>query len=238
MKLQPEQDAFGWAIYDRLNGREAQEVIERDDGFIDVMDALNYTRPVKTWPGKRYARGRVVDVGCGAGRHALALQREGFEVLGIDISPMVIKAARQLGLRKTKVLSITEMNSRLGPFDTIQMLGNNFGLFGNRKRAQWLLRRFYRATGDGGRIIAQSNDVYQTCDPLHLAYHRWNRRRGRMAGQIRMRVRYRIYCTPWFDYLMVPQDEMKEILNGTGWQVRRFIETAGSSYVAIIEKQN
>lgn len=57
-----------------------------------------------------------------------------------------------------------------------------------------------------------------------------------MSGQMRARVRYRRYCTPWFDYLIVSPDEMKAILTGTGWRVRRYLKSGGSVYVAVIEK--
>ena len=57
-----------------------------------------------------------------------------------------------------------------------------------------------------------------------------------MAGQLRLRIRYRTYATPWFDYLLVSKDEMRSILDGTGWQVARFIDSRGPAYVAVIEK--
>ena len=44
-----------------------------------------------------------------------------------------------------------------------------------------------------------------------------------MSGQLRFRVRYASYCSPWFDYLMVSPDEMKGILEGTGWRVERVL---------------
>ena len=57
-----------------------------------------------------------------------------------------------------------------------------------------------------------SFDPYGTKDPHDLAYHERNRRRGRLGGQIRLRVRYKAYATPWVDYLMVSFDEMEEIV--------------------------
>jgi SAM-dependent methyltransferase len=38
---------------------------------------------------------RVVDLGCGSGRHAVFLARQGFEVLGIDNSPTALRMSRQ-----------------------------------------------------------------------------------------------------------------------------------------------
>jgi 2-polyprenyl-3-methyl-5-hydroxy-6-metoxy-1,4-benzoquinol methylase len=164
------------------------------------------------------------------------LQKHGHEVVGIDASPLAIKVCRQRGVKDVRVLPITQVSRALGRFDTILMMGNNFGLFGSRLRARWLLRRLHALTSPGARIVAESINVYQTKDPDHLRYQRFNRRRGRMSGQLRLRVRYRRYYTPWFNYLIVSPQEMKAILTGTGWRVKRFLKSAGFLYVAVLEK--
>ncbi len=184
----------------------------------------------------KHVKGRVLDIGCGAGRHSLYLQDKGFEVLGIDNSPLAIKVCKERGLQQAKVLSITGITSRLGVFDTIQMFGNNFSLIANLKRAGWLLKKFHRITSPNGRIIAHTLDPYQTDNPDHLAYHEYNRKRGRMPGQIRIRIRYRKYVTPWFDYLFLSQEELIELLENTGWYAKEFIDGPGGMYAAIIEK--
>ena len=109
------------------------------------------------------------------------------------------------------------------------MLRNNFGLFGNFKRARWLLKRFHEITSLKGRIV-------ETEVPEHLAYQEINRERGRMSGQVRIRVRFRKYASPWFEYFMVSKKEMKDILDSTGWEARRFMERKDEIYIAIIEK--
>jgi hypothetical protein len=116
------------------------------------------------------------------------------------------------------------------------MFGNNFGLFGNARRARWLLRRFHRLTSSRGRIVAESRDPYQTTSADHRHYHQLNRRRGRLPGQLRLRVRYGRARTPWFDYLIVSPREMRMIVAGTGWRVTRLVQAPGPIYVAVIEK--
>src|SRR5690349_24543108 len=77
-------------------------------------------------------RGRVLDIGCGAGRHSLYLQGKGFDVTGIDNSPLAIKICRLRELKKAKVMGIEEVgNFKSDSFDTVIMMGNNFGLFGS-----------------------------------------------------------------------------------------------------------
>lgn len=241
--LDEAQDGYGQALYDYFHHGEGFELVERDDGYIAPAGGPQaYFSSYQEWPTYQqeaieYARGRVLDIGCGAGRHALYLQEQGLDVLGVDISPKAIEVCKARGLRRARVLSITELSFRVGTFDTIVMLGNNFGLFGSFKRARWLLRRFRNMTTEGGRIVAESRDPYATDKPEHRHYHALNRSRGRMGGQLRLRIRYKRYATPWFDYLIVSQEEMENILQGTGWQVDHFIEGSEGIYIAIIDKE-
>jgi len=231
-------------MYDYYRGnRDVFEIIERDDGFIEAYAGpRDYLSPFKNWAlhqkaSIQYAKGRVLDIGCGAGRHSLYLQQKGHEVMGIDISPFAIRVSKSRGLKSARLLSITQVGPELGKFDTILMMGNNFGLFGNGSRARGLLRRFLNITNPHARIITETLDVYKPPVPVyHRRYHLLNRKRGRMAGQVRMRVRYHEFTTPWFDYLLVSKNEMRSILRGTGWTVRRFIESKGPQYAAIIER--
>jgi len=236
-------DAFGHALSDYLHGEgRGYEVVERDDSYVDISGGREqFLAEYRDWPARhrqavRLARGRVLDIGCGAGRHALYLQSRGLDVLGVDVSPLAVAVCRRRGLRHVRILSIGSVGPTLGTFGTVLMLGNNFGLFGNRERARRLLARLHAITDPDARILAESLDPHETDNPAHRAYHRANRRRGRLPGQVRIRVRYRRYATPWFDYLLVSRDEMRAILRGTGWTATRFLPPRGPLYVALITK--
>ncbi len=234
-------DAFGREILDHMNGLQATEVVERDDGFIDLSGGpKSYFAEYRDWlecerEAILSAGGRVLDIGCGAGRVSLYLQMKSHDVLAIDVSPLAVKVAKARGVKRARVLSATAVSKRLGMFDTIVMYGNNFGLFENSVRAKWMLRRFHSMTSPDARLIVESLDPYDTKADHHRAYHRSNRARGRMGGQVRIRVRYKTYATPWFDYLLVSRDEMRGIMEGTGWRVARFTGS-GAIYCAVIEK--
>lgn len=180
----------------------------------------------------------MLDIGCGAGRHSIHLQNNGLEVVDIDVSPLAIEVCRLRGLADARTMSVNEVRPELGVFDTILMMGNNFGLFGSRSGAKRLLRRFLAVTSPDGLIIAETLDPHKTENPDHLAYHKRNLKRGRMPGQVRTRVRYRKYVTPWFDYLFVSEAEMRDILDDTGWRIKRITGGQGPSYVAVLEKES
>jgi 2-polyprenyl-3-methyl-5-hydroxy-6-metoxy-1,4-benzoquinol methylase len=137
MRLELEEDAFGQALLAHYKGKECLEVIERDDGYIEVMAASSYFTSYDEWPqhekeALKHAYRRILDVGCGAGRHSLYLQEKGFDVMGIDISPLAIEICKLKGLKKARVMSIDKVEFGPDSFDTILMMWNNFGLFSAR----------------------------------------------------------------------------------------------------------
>ncbi len=234
-------DAFGHALYDRYRGQDTLYIIERDDGYIAADSLKGYFSDYRGWPaGLRramsFARGRVLDVGCGAGRAALYLQRRGLVCVGVDNSPLAVRVCKLRGLKHARLMAAGRLSRALGVFDTILMLGNNFGLAGDPTRTRWLLRRFRAISSERARIIAETLDPKRTRARHHRDYHRRNRQRGRMPGQVRLRIRYLRHASPWFDYLFVSKREMRALLKGTGWHVRRFLDIQGSGYIAVLEK--
>ena len=238
--MKKDADIFGRVLLRELEGRYSGHLIERSDGFVDWMSAAEYFKVGNDKGILRalaLARGRVLDIGCGAGRHALALQRRGLQVTGIDNSPLAIRVCRERGLKDARVLGIDDLG-RLpaASFNTVLMLGNNFGLFRSPAVARRLLRAMLRITRPGARILAQSLDVHGTKNPEHLAYQRRNRARGRLPGQIRLRIRSGARVGPWFDYLMVSPGEMRSVLRGTGWRLDRVLPSDGPIYVGVISR--
>jgi SAM-dependent methyltransferase len=245
------EDVLGLVFWHYFRHKESFAITERNDGFIEAEDPQIWFSKYDKWLDveKRamgYVKSKsVLDIGCGTGRHALYLQKErGFDVLGIDRSPLAIRVCKLQGLKKAEVQSITQFTldavRKNYSFDTILMLGNNFGLFETLRRARWLLSKFNKITTDDAAIIAQSIDPYKKPhEYAHLRYYKINRMKGRMPGQSKMRIRYKSYKGRWFDYLFVSKREMKSIVNGTGvWNVDHFLDStdAPGVYIAIIGK--
>jgi SAM-dependent methyltransferase len=109
-------DAFGqalarcWASGARRG--VTYEVVEREDGYIGVTDAADYFAdpadwsPVEQW-GCEQVVDRVLDIGRGAGRHAVPLGRAGHAVVGLDASQGAVEVARARGVCAVEAGSAT-----------------------------------------------------------------------------------------------------------------------------------
>jgi SAM-dependent methyltransferase len=226
----------------------ALELIERDDGFLDGGDAARYFAPPAAWhPLDRWAcdraQGRVLDVGAGAGRAALHLQATGREAVALDVSPLAVEVCRRRGVARTAVGTAADLVAAGGPdggpFDAFLLLGNNLGLLGGAAEAPRLLGALAALAAPGAVLLGAGMDPFRTGAPEHLAYHARNRARGRLPGQIRMRVRHRGLATSWFDYLFVPPDELAPLLAGTPWRLEHVErpegeDGAGGGYLAVL----
>lgn len=238
-------DAYGQQLLAQFNSKKPNsEFIEREDNYLDTgSDAGAYFSEYEQWSVlERQAiervKGRILDVGCGAGRHSLYLQQRGFDVIGIDNSPGAIEVCKLRGLNNAIVRPIADVDAFApSSFETILMLGNNFGLFGDAQNAKLILHKFSRITSAQAQIIAGTRNPYKTDSPEHLAYHELNRQRGRLSGQIKMRVRYGKTVGNWFDYLFVSPEEMRRIIEDTEWQIKEFIASDEANYFAVIEKK-
>ncbi|MGH9286530.1 MAG: class I SAM-dependent methyltransferase, partial [Acidimicrobiales bacterium] len=185
--------------------------------------------------------GRVLDLGAGAGRACLALQRRGADVTALDVSPGATEVCRQRGVHQTFTGTVADL-AQTGPepFGTFLMLGNNIGLLGGAGTAGAMLATLGRMATTGARIVGESFDPYATDDPAHLAYQEDNRRRGRLGGQVRLRIRHRLTATPWRDYLLCTPGELAALVAGTGWELVDAASpgpsgSAGGQWLAILQ---
>src|ERR1700689_3069356 len=157
-----DKDAYGQQILAYLEGRSSYEIVERDDGLADLSGgAPTYFAEHKDWPrwqkrAIKFAKGRVLDVGAGAGRVSLYLQKRGYKVTAIDNSPLAIQVCRKRGVKDARVFSIREVG-KFSPntFDTVVMYGNNFGLFASRAGAKNLLKKLHARHTPNARILAE-----------------------------------------------------------------------------------
>ena len=236
-------DAFGQALLDWVQGGTTPEIIERDDGVIEIgAGAEVYLMEAHEWPmaeqeAMHYVRGRAADLGCGGGRVALHLQQLGCKVVGIDSSPLAVKAARRHGVTTTLCMSVDDVRERIEEFDTIIMFGNNLGVFGTPQRAKRLLTSWAKRAPSGTRLLLESTNPLSGGAPVvDRAYCRRNREKGLAVGQCRLRVWYDRSPTTWFNWFFVSRSEMKRLMSGSGWRLVHVVTGAPDEpFVSIYE---
>lgn len=236
-------DAFGNALVHWVQGDTTPEIVERDDGVTEIGAGPEiYLMDHDEWPeaermALHFARGRVIDVGCGGGRVARHLQELDCDVVGMDSSPLAIKAARLFGVKKTLCLSIHQLGEQINDYNTLILFGNNLGAFGTPERAKRTLTSWAKKAAPGTRILLESTNPLSGGAPvIDRAYCLKNRERGRALGQCRLRVWYDRSPSPWFSWFFASPSEVKTLLRGTGWSVLEVLRgSADEPYVAVLE---
>jgi SAM-dependent methyltransferase len=234
-------DAFGALLARQLESGAEIEIVERDDGYISAISAARYFDEPGEWPtldvvAVERCRGRVLDIGAGAGRASLALQERGYDVLALDTSPAAVRVCRERGVRDTFTGTIQDLaDGRPGPFDTFLLLGNNLGLLGTPQTTPGFLAALTALSSPDASIVGIGTNPYTTQDPVHLRHHERNRLAGRPTGQLWLRVRYRIQATPWFDYLFLSPEELERLVTGTGWRATD-IHAGDVQYLAVLSR--
>ena len=218
------------------------EIVERDDGLIRAATAERYFAEPADWvPFERraldLAAGRVLDVGCGAGRHALALQARGLPVTALDVSPGAVHVSRQRGVGNTVLGTVSDHAAAGERYDTFLLMGENLGLLESADRAPGFLAELAAMASPGARIIAHGADPHQADDPAHVRYLRRNLERGRMPGQMTIRVRHRDLASRWFEYLLCSPDELAALLTPTTWELTDVSGVDPVNYLAILTRR-
>lgn len=232
-----ESDLFGRVLWDCWQGRSREYYLRRDDNFCERDQSSRYFRPWEQMPAHHrcllnHASGRVLDLGAGAGQHALVLQERGMAVTAVDASPLAVEVCRARGVRDARLMDATGVTCE-ERFDTILLMGNTLGIAGTPEGLHAWFTRLRQVIQPGGQILADIADYTATRDPGHLSYHRWNVARGRYPGSIRLRVEYDGHCSPAFDWLLMKLADLRTICAETGWRIERCVQVDSEATYAI-----
>ena len=147
----------------------------------------------------------VLDVGCGPGRHTAALLRRGVAALGVDISPLAVRIARDRGARAIRRSVFDPLPSE-GAWSTALLVDGNIGIGGDPAR---LLRRLAGLLSPGGRVLAEVE------------------RPGTPTTSLRVRVEIDGDPGGWFPWAQVAADGVARVAGDVGFEVRETWEAGG-----------
>lgn len=157
------EDLPGIAMQDYLSGKKNAELIVHSDiAEDDTIPVKHFFRDFSQLPhiekvALDNCRGRILDVGAGAGAHARILMENGFEVLPIDLSPGAVRVMKSLGLTNAREADFFQMQPE--KFDTILMLMNGIGICGTLERLDIFLEKAKSMLRPAGQILMDSSDI-------------------------------------------------------------------------------
>lgn len=156
------KDLFGKALLDYESGQYSEDLItwtnisDKDDLPLPYL-FRDYSRmPKLEQKALQLARGTILDVGCGAGNHALWLQDKGFKVKAIDSSKGAIEVSRKRGVLHTELMPLLNETEI---FDTILLLMNGTGIFQELIQVSNYLKHLKCLLHINGQILIDSSDI-------------------------------------------------------------------------------
>ena len=158
------KDLFGKAILDYQTNNNPEDIItETSISEADEMSVAYLFRDYKNMPkleqkALQLAKGKVLDVGCGAGSHALYLEKKGFDVTAIDISKNAIKACTLRGVKNAINKNVLDLETS-EKYDTILLLMNGTGIFGTLNNISKYLKKIKSILTEKGQILIDSSDL-------------------------------------------------------------------------------
>jgi SAM-dependent methyltransferase len=96
------------------------------------------------------AVGPVLDIGCGVGRHVVALRGRGIRAVGVEISSVAVAIARERGAEVIEASAFEHPTT--SEWRTILLLDGNIGIGGDAVR---LLRRCNSLLAPGGGVLVE-----------------------------------------------------------------------------------
>jgi len=222
------KDVLGQCVYDYYKGIVGYKLwIYNKYGPREEMPTEVYFRndddmPDMEWLALERCSGSVLDIGAGAGSHALILQQHGNAVTALDISPLLADVMRNRGVNNVIEADVFEYNTT--GFDTILLLMNGIGLAGTIVRLRQLLKHFHTLLNPDGQVLFDSSDVaylYSGDAPTEHYY-----------GEIAYQYAYKGERTDWFNWLYVDEKTMLQTASECGFDMEVLLEDEFGQYLA------
>lgn len=175
--------------------------------------------------------GKVLDVGAGAGSHALYLQSKNIEVIAIDISKKSVEVMKSRGVKDARHEDIYSLKNE--KFDTIFLIMNGVGVAGKKDNLENLFNHLKKLLNEGGQIILDSSDLIYLNEQedgsvlidLNAGYY----------GETEYTLKYKNITGETFDWLFVDFFSLKEIAEENGFLCTKLVENEHYNYLVNLQ---
>ncbi|HSD06420.1 class I SAM-dependent methyltransferase [Flavobacterium sp.] len=229
------KDLFGKAILDYQTNNNPENILtETSISEEDEMNVAYLFRDYVEMPkieqkALQLAKGRILDIGCGAGSHSLTLQNDrNLDVTSIDISENAIQACKLRGLKNAKVQDIMTLEDE--KFDTIIALMNGTGIFGTLKKTPMFLQKLKSLLEPEGQILIDSSDIIYMFDDDEDG-GKWIPNNG-YYGELTFTISYKKETEIPFPWLYLDYNTLQNVAFANGLQCELILEGDHYDYLA------
>lgn len=230
------KDLFGKAILDFQTNNSPEDLItettisEEDEMSVAYLFRSYDEMPLMEQKALQLAKGKILDVGCGAGSHSLSLQNErNLDVTSIDISPNAIQACTLRGLKKAKVQDVMTLENE--KYDTILLLMNGAGMCGKLKNIPNFLLKLKSLLNPGGQILLDSSDIIYMFDD-DADGGKWIPSQNEYYGEIVFNISYKSEKEKPFDWMFIDYNTLQNAALDNGFQCELLLEGEHFDYLA------
>lgn len=223
-----DNDPFGNAIKAHLSGRENLNIkVFSDIAEDDVIPVPYLFRTYEEMPlveqrALDLCRGTVLDIGGGAGPHALILQDKGMQVSAIDSSKGCVETMQMRGVKSVQHADIFDLKDV--QYDTLLMLMNGIGISGSLHGLDDFLQHVKTLLKPKGQLLVDSSDlIYLFDDEQPDDYY---------YGEINYQMEFEGALTDWFGWLYIHYDLLRERALENGFQTELMVEGPNHDYLA------
>ncbi|SHN49085.1 Methyltransferase domain-containing protein [Flavobacterium fryxellicola] len=236
LELQTMKDLFGQAILDYQTNNAPEDLItettisEEDEMSVAYLFRSHAEMPLMEQKALQLARGKVLDVGCGAGSHSLYLQNErNLDVTSIDISANAIQACALRGLKDAKIQDVMTLSNE--KYDTILLLMNGAGMCGKLKNIPNFILKLKSLLLPGGQILLDSSDIIYMFDDDEDG-GKWIPSDNHYYGEIVFNISYKGEKEKPFDWMFIDYNTLQNAALDNGLQCELILEGEHYDYLA------
>lgn len=239
-----EDHAAGWhplgvALLDYHHGDAAAEIVVMSDLWEDEPTPVAaYYRPdeqaVPALERKalELCRGRVLDLGAGAGRHALELQRAGHEVVAVDPLPEAVEIMRDRGVGDARLGDLSAVAGER--FDTVLMLMHGVGVVGDLHGLGRLLEELPTLLNPGGRLVCDSADLAAVLGDESPEVLEDLLSPDTYLGEVEFGLRYKSHEGPRYPWIFVDPQTLGIIAGAAGFDATIVAHGERGSFVSVL----
>ena len=170
-------------------------------------------------------KGKVLDLGAGAGAHSLVLQSRGMDVFALENSPGCIEVMKMSGVAHC---ILADYQKHQGSYDTLLILMNGLGLAGKLKLVPAFLEKCISLLNPDGQILIDSSDISYLYENLAKP--------SGYYGEVSYQYEYQGIKSGWFDWVYVDQHTLKEITDRMNLHIEVLTTDENEQYLARISR--